>query len=100
MDDVKDTLDLFSDRVGKRPSGQLLGGGIEIVYATPRVSGNHAVADAREGNLEPLTPGDAPVPSEFSFRPARRARKAYDPRLTGLRAGRAGVDTVEADGLV
>ena len=100
MDDVKDPLDLFSDRVGERPSGQLLGDGIEIVHATPRVSGNHAVADAREGNLEPLMPGDTRVPCQSSFRVARRVRQAHDPRLTGLRAGLAGGDTVETDGLV
>ena len=33
-DDAKDLLDLLPGHVGKRPSGQLLGDGIEIVHAT------------------------------------------------------------------
>ena len=33
-DDAKDLLDLLSGHLGKRPSGQLLGDGIEIVHAT------------------------------------------------------------------
>ena len=73
MDDGK-TLDFFSDGVGERPSGQLLGDWIEIAHATPRVGGDHAVADAREGNLERLTAGDTRVPRELSYRAARRAK--------------------------
>ena len=78
MNDAKDLLDLLSGRVGERPSGQLLGDGIEIVHATLWVSGDHAVADAGEGNLEPLVPVNNRVPYRFSSGAAKHLRWAHE----------------------
>ncbi len=56
VDDVKDLLDLLPDRVGERPTGQLLGDGIEVVDATVGIGGDDAIADGSKGDLEPVPP--------------------------------------------
>ena len=56
VDDAKDLLDLLPGRLGERPSSQRLGDGIKVVHAAVGIGGDDAIADGREGDLEPVPP--------------------------------------------
>ena len=77
VDDAKDLLDLHPGRVGERPAGERLGDGIEVVHAAVGVGGDDAVADGREGDLEPVPPVEDRVPYRSIAGVVGRLRMAH-----------------------
>ena len=55
VDDTKDLLDLHPGCVGKRPAGESLGDGIEVIHASLGIGSDDAIADGGQGDLEPIT---------------------------------------------
>ena len=90
VDDAEDLLDLLPGRVGERPAGERLGDGIEVVDAAVRVGGDDAVADGREGDLEPVTlVAQRPLGGGVAIRRGSIAHLANPPVPTGQARGRS-----------